>query len=209
MTEAVRKRKRDPARRERILEAAATLVADRGYHSVAMADIGRAAGIVGSGLYRHFENKSAILTALLEGVMESLESHAAAIMATASDDRTALSELVRDHVRTAIEDRSQFGLYHRELHNLEDDVARRLRRAQRLYIEQWVGVLAPLRPDLTETEARLIVHTAIGGIQSILHYNCEVPAERLAPLLTASAHAVLGVDATAASADRDLFATKN
>lgn len=193
MVEPVRKRRRDPGRRDLILQAAAHLVAQRGYHSVGMADIGREAGIVGSGLYRHFNGKSAILTALLERVMESLETHATAIMAGAPDDRTALSELVRDHVHTAIEDRVFLGLYHRELHNLEDDVARRLRRAQRLYIEEWVGVLSPLRPDLTETEARLVVHAAIGAIQSILYYNCEVPKERLAPLLEASAHATLGV----------------
>ena len=54
-------RRRDPERRQRILTAAAGLVAERGYHEVAMSDIGAAAGIVGSGIYRHFDGKSAVL----------------------------------------------------------------------------------------------------------------------------------------------------
>ena len=62
MTETVRTR--DPARKERILAAAADLVASSGYHAVSMADIGAAAGITGSGIYRHFASKSALLVAL-------------------------------------------------------------------------------------------------------------------------------------------------
>ena len=49
------RRRRDPARKDRILAAAADLVARRGYHAVGMADIGAEAGIVGSGIYRHFD----------------------------------------------------------------------------------------------------------------------------------------------------------
>ena len=59
MTEAIEARRRDPDRRERILEAAAGLVAERGYHEVGMTDIGAAAGITGSAIYRHFDGKSA------------------------------------------------------------------------------------------------------------------------------------------------------
>jgi AcrR family transcriptional regulator len=45
-------RARDPERREKILRAAAELFAGRGYHAVSVADIGAAAGIVGSGWRR-------------------------------------------------------------------------------------------------------------------------------------------------------------
>jgi AcrR family transcriptional regulator len=59
-------RVRDPERREKILRAAAELFAGRGYHAVSLADIGAAAGIVGSGVYRHFASKAAILVALFD-----------------------------------------------------------------------------------------------------------------------------------------------
>jgi AcrR family transcriptional regulator len=69
MTETVRTR--DPARKERILAAAADLVASSGYHAVSMADIGAAAGITGSGIYRHFASKSALLVALFDQAIDT------------------------------------------------------------------------------------------------------------------------------------------
>lgn len=65
-------RTRDPARKERILAAAADLVARHGYHAVSMADIGAVAGITGAGIYRHFDSKSAVLVALFDRVIDGL-----------------------------------------------------------------------------------------------------------------------------------------
>jgi AcrR family transcriptional regulator len=139
------RRRRDPARKDRILAAAADLIASHGYHAVGMADIGAAAGIVGSGIYRHFDSKSALLAALLEQVMDEQERSAAEIVANAADDREALERLVANHVRFAIEERRLLGVYYREAHHLPEEDLRRLRRAQRHYIEEWVIALAPLR----------------------------------------------------------------
>src|ERR1700733_4796126 len=108
------RRRRDPERRRRILQAAADLAAHRGFPAISMADIGAEAGIVGSGIYRHFGSKDAILVALLDQVMDRLQDGAARILAGATDDRAALSALVRDHIRVAIEDRSVLAVYHRE-----------------------------------------------------------------------------------------------
>jgi AcrR family transcriptional regulator len=194
MTTATRSR-RDPERRERILTAAAELAARRGFHTVGMAEIGAEAGIVGSGIYRHFDSKDAILVALLDRVMERLRHGAADIIAAAAEDRSALTALIRDHIKVAIEDRSVLAVYHREAHNLPEDERRRLRRLQRHYLEDWVHVLAPLRRDLADGELRLAVHAAIGAIQSTLFFRSGLDPERLAEQLDAMAHACLGVAA--------------
>jgi AcrR family transcriptional regulator len=188
---------RDPGRRERILAAAAELAARRGFHTIGMADIGAEAGIVGSGIYRHFGSKDAILVALLDRVMARLQDGAATIIAEAVDDRSALSALVRDHIHVALEDRSVLAVYHREIHNLPEEDRRRLRRLQRHYIEDWVHVLAPLRRDLADGELRLAVHAAIGAIQSTLFFRSGLAPERLAELLDRMAHACLGVEPAA------------
>lgn len=186
-------RVRDPDRKERILVAAAELVARHGYHSVSMADIGAAAGIVGSGVYRHFASKVAVLVALLERVMERLLSNAADIVLSAADDRTALAALVRDQIDFAIDDRRLLQVYQREIHNLPEEDRRRLRRMQRHYIEEWVHVLTGLRPDLTDAEARTVVHAAIGAIQSVIYYNSGLSREPLIAVLAGVADAALGV----------------
>jgi len=76
-----RQRVRDPGRKQRILTAAAELSARRGFHAISMADIGAEAGIVGSGIYRHFGSKTSILVALLDQVMDRFANGATAVIA--------------------------------------------------------------------------------------------------------------------------------
>src|ERR1700727_283696 len=188
-----RARLRDPGRKQRILAAAAVLGARRGFHAISMADIGAEAGIVGSGIYRHFGSKASILVALLDQVMDRLMSRAAQIIAASDDDHQCLSDLVRDHIAVAQLDRTILMVYHRESHTLPAGDRRRLRRQQRLYIEEWVHLLAQLRPDLADGELRLAVHAAIGAIQSTLFFRSGLATDRLADLLDAMAHGCLGI----------------
>lgn len=187
------RRRRDPARKDRILAAAADLVARHGYHAVGMADIGAAAGIVGSGIYRHFDSKSALLSALLAQVMDELQRSAAVVVAEAADDRAALDGLVANHVRVAIDERRLLQVYYREAHHLPEDDLRGLRRAQRHYIEEWVIALGPLRRELSDAELRVVVHAALGTTQAVLFHHSGLPRERLAAMLEDMGRRCLGV----------------
>jgi AcrR family transcriptional regulator len=184
-------RVRDPGRRDKILQAAVELIARRGYHAVSLADIGAAAGIVGSGIYRHFTSKSAILVALLDQVMDRLLDNTASVVASGRDDGQVLAALVAEQVAFAVDDRYLVRLYQREVHTLPEADRRRLRRLQRHYVEEWVHVLAGLRPELTDGEARAIVHAAIGAIQSVATYNSGLPPGQQQVLLTSAAHSCL------------------
>jgi hypothetical protein len=79
-----------------------------------------------------------------------------------------------------------------EVDTLPEEDRRRLRRRQRHYIEEWVHLLAPLRPDLTDGELRLAVHAAIGAIQSTLFFRSGLDPDRLARRLEVMAHGCLG-----------------
>lgn len=180
-------RRRDPERRARILRAAADLASRRGFTTVSLADIGAEAGIVGSGIYRHFGSKTSILVALLDQVMSRLMSRAAQIIAASDDDHQCLSDLVRDHIAVAQLDRTILMVYHRESHTLPAGDRRRLRRQQRLYIEEWVHVLAQLRPDAGDATVRALVHAAVGAIQSVLFYRSGLADDQLAGLMSSVA----------------------
>jgi AcrR family transcriptional regulator len=186
------RRRRDPERKERILVAAAALGARRGFDAISMADIGAEAGIVGSGVYRHFDSKTAILVAMADRVMDRLMARSAQIIAAGLDERATLTLLVRDHIAVALTDRDALAVYHREVRTLPEEERRRLSRAQRHYIEEWVHLLAPLRPDLADSEVRLAVHAAIGAIQSTLFFRSGLAGSRLAELLEGMAHGCLG-----------------
>jgi AcrR family transcriptional regulator len=188
-----RPRTRDPARKERILSAAADLVARRGYNAVGMAEIGAAAGVTGSAIYRHFDSKSAVLAAVFDRAIDRLLGNAARIVDQTADEPAALTALIRDQVSFAVGDRDVLQVYMREINSLPAEDRRRLRRKQRLYLEEWVDLLSELRPDLSDPEARIVVHAAIGTIQSVLNHESAVPEGRLADLVTEAAHAVLGI----------------
>ncbi|MFI6093633.1 TetR/AcrR family transcriptional regulator [Streptomyces sp. NPDC051218] len=191
-TEKLPRRHRDPDRKQRILDAAASLGARRGFHALSMADIGAEAGIVGSGIYRHFDGKTAILVAMLEQVMDRLADRSAEIMAADITDAERLSELVRGHIEVALQDGDVLSVYYRESHTVPEVALRRLRRRHRLYIEEWVHLLAPRRPDLADAELRVAVHAGVGAIQSILNYQSGIADARAAELLETMAHACLG-----------------
>ena len=114
--------------------AAAALGARRGFDAISMADIGAEAGIVGSGVYRHFDSKTAILVAMADRVMDRLMARSAEIIAAGLDERAGLTLLVRDHIEVALTDRDALAVYHREVRTLPEDERRRLSRAQRHYI---------------------------------------------------------------------------
>jgi AcrR family transcriptional regulator len=202
-----RQRVRDPGRKQRILTAAAELGARRGFHAISMADIGAEAGIVGSGIYRHFGSKTSILVALLDLVMDRIASGSAEIIAAGGSNDLVLSELVRDQIAVAIEDREILAVYHHEIHTLPEEDRRRLRLRQRHYIEDWVHLLAPLRRDLTDGELRLAVHAAIGAIQSTLFFRSGLPEDRLATRLEEMAHGCLGTTPVAPADGSELSLT--
>jgi AcrR family transcriptional regulator len=182
---------RGPVRRERILSAAADLLAQRGYHSVSISEIGAAAGVTGPAIYRHFDGTPAVLVALFDRVIDRLLAETASIVGTAAGEHDALARLVAGQVQFVLTDRELLRVYHSEINNLPAEDRRRLRRKQRLYLEEWVHVLGGLRGDLHDNEVRTIVHAAIGSIQSALFHDSGLPPDRLGDLLTASANAIL------------------
>lgn len=186
-------RTRDPARREKILDAAAGLLADSGYHTVSMAEIGERAGITGSGIYRHFESKSAILVVLFEQVIDDLLAQGRAAVEGNTDLRAALDELIAGQVDFVVSKRHLAQVYHNDISNLPREDQVRLRRKQRLYLEEWVHVLGELQ-GLDEPMTRTKVHIAIGAIQAVLFHQATLPPDVLRETLTQAACAVLGLD---------------
>ena len=189
---ARRTRTRDPERKRRILDAAADLVARNGFSSVSMEDIGGAVGISASAIYRHYDSKTAVLVAMFDRVIDRLLGEGQQFADDpGADPRDALRRLIDGQIAFVVDERDIAQVYYREIANLPETDRRRLRRKQRLYLEDWVHLLTELRPDLDDTAARTIVHCAIGAIQSTLQHSAGLPADRLRDLLRRSAMAVL------------------
>ena len=172
------------SRRDEILDIAVALFAQRGDHGVSMDDIGSAAGVTGPALYHHFAGKEAMLAAALIPVSEGLLNGGRERVARHPDDaRAALSDLIEFHVEFALENPAVIALHLHELDRLPEEPRRQIRRLQRMYVEEWVGVLATLRPGLDAGEARVLAHAAFGLMNSTPFLGGEVDRRRRAELL--------------------------
>jgi len=186
------------SRRAQILDAAAALFARHGFHGVSMDDIGAAVGISGPGLYRHFSGKTSVLTEMLLRISEQLVAEGGSRAAAAADAPAALDALLRGHIEFALGQPALITVHDRELGNVPEPARRRIRRLQRLYVEEWVTVLTELVPHAAQPTLRAAVHAVFGLLNSTPHSAGEVAEEDMARLLYAMAHASLMSAAAAA-----------
>ncbi|MEV4438247.1 TetR/AcrR family transcriptional regulator [Streptomyces sp. NPDC049577] len=166
-----------PTRRERILQEAARLFAERGFHGVGVDEIGAAVGISGPGLYRHFAGKDAMLAELLVGISGRLltggRRRAEEAADEGSDPAAVLDSLIDGHIDFALDDRDLITLHDRELGQLRDSDRKLVRSLQRQYVELWVDVVRRLHPDAAEAEARAAVHAVFGLLNSTPHLGAR------------------------------------
>ncbi|GAA2680634.1 putative transcriptional regulator, TetR family protein [Actinoplanes palleronii] len=159
-----------------------------------MDDIGSAAGVTGPALYHHFAGKEAMLVAALIPVSDSLlEGGRERVARHPAEAEAALADLIDFHVEFALANPAVIALHLHELDRLPEEPRRQIRRLQRLYVEEWVGVLTLLRPELEAAEARVLAHAAFGLMNSTPFLGGEVERRRRADLLRdATLHALTG-----------------
>ncbi len=63
---------RKMSRERQILDAAATLFYERGFHQVGVDDIGERVGVTGPAIYRHFSGKDHVLATLYNEALDEL-----------------------------------------------------------------------------------------------------------------------------------------
>ncbi|GAB2931482.1 TetR/AcrR family transcriptional regulator [Nonomuraea fastidiosa] len=178
-------------RRAEILEAAAELFAARGFHGVSIEDIGAAVGVSGPALYRHFDGKDALLSEMLLDVSSRLRESAVAVATSSPDPKRTLDELLDVQITFALEQPALITVHDRELGNVPEPQRRQIRRLQRLYVEEWVTVLAELHPSCPAARLRAATHAVFGLLNSTPHSAGELPAGEMRPLLHAMARAAI------------------
>jgi AcrR family transcriptional regulator len=164
-----RRSRRKSDRRLQLLAAAERLFAERGFLAVRLEDIGAAAGVSGPAIYRHFPNKESLLVELLVGISTRLLAGAREVRSRESDAAAALDGLIDFHLDFALGEPDLIRIQDRDLACLPAAAERQVRRAQRQYVEVWVGVLRELEPGLAETDARLMAHAVFGLLNSTPH----------------------------------------
>ncbi|MBY0440695.1 MAG: TetR/AcrR family transcriptional regulator [Mycobacteriaceae bacterium] len=178
-------------RRSQLLSAAERLFAERGFLAVRLDDIGAAAGVSGPAIYRHFPSKESLLVELLVGISTQLLAGARDVTTRSTDTAAALEGLIEFHLNFAVDQPNLIRIQDRDLAYLPAPAQRQVRRAQREYVEIWVGVLHKLNPQLAEADARLIAHAVFGLLNSTPHSMKSIEASPSTPAREARTRAVM------------------
>jgi AcrR family transcriptional regulator len=186
---------RGQRRREAVLDAAAALFLEHGFHGTSVDDLGAAAGISGPGLYRHFASKDALLMAVLDRLWSQLKPALDRIADLAPAD--ALDVLLEAHLDLALGQPDAVVLLIRELRHLPDDYRARSRRNHRRYVDAWAVAIQGAHPHLDLDEARTVTLAVHGVIDSAalrpLVLTDGLPREAHRALLARLARGVLQV----------------
>ena len=177
-------------RREQIVREAAHLFAVRGFHGVSVEDLGAALGISGPALYKHFPNKAAVLAEMLVGISEHLLAGGQR-EAAAADPSTLITRLVDFHVDFALSRPDLIRVQDRDIENLTEADARKVRRLQRRYVEIWVDALCASDVELKADEARIRAHAAFGLLNSTPYSADRTDPDEARPVLRTMALAAL------------------
>lgn len=157
------------SRRDQILEVAADLFAERGFHGVSIAELGSACGFSGPALYKHFRSKQAILAEMLVSISEVLLREGRRRVQEAPDDHAALVALIDWHVTFALDHKPLIVVQDRDWSALPVEAREKVRTTQLAYVEVWVKTLRKLHSGLSAEQARARVHAGFGLINSTPH----------------------------------------
>jgi TetR/AcrR family transcriptional regulator, cholesterol catabolism regulator len=98
---AIRNQRQDN-RRTQLLDAAARLFAERGYHATSMRDIAKEVGMLSGSIYYHFESKEEMLLAVYELGVERVAQGVDAAVALKTDPWERLEAACTAHLQALV-----------------------------------------------------------------------------------------------------------
>lgn len=151
------------SREQKILAAAEKLFSERSFDGVGIDAIGKEAGIVGSGVYRHFSSKQEIL-AMLMG--QATEEMLVRVPPSSGNPHADLRALVATHVEFCLSHARLADIWQREHHILSSEHQRRFDRRQHQYIDRWVTCLDACYPGHQRTDLLAVIRAIHALISS-------------------------------------------
>lgn len=152
------------SKRELLINEALRVFSERGYHEAGVEEIGVAAGMNASSVYRYFPSKAELLSSAFYRAADRLAVATGDALATASTTREALLTLADRYVALAFANPELLSVYFAEFGNLPAPERNQLRVLQRQHVEEWVHLLAD---DRGTVETRFRVHAALGLVLDI------------------------------------------
>ena len=148
-----------------LLDAAATLFAERGFRGTSLQEIADAMGVTRPALYYYVKNKEALAAELVHGLTEAAADRLAEIRALegrSCGERIAL--YIRDNVERIVENQARFRFIERSEDELPTAVQEIHRAAKRRILDELSGLIADgvVAGELRPVDERIAAFALIG-----------------------------------------------
>lgn len=150
------------SKREELLHHSIRLFYLHGYHEVGLDDIGAAASITASSVYRYFPSKAELLEAALHRANAQLTDTLAGALEHSNSPVDAVRTFARLYTELTFRQGELVAVYFAEIGNLPADRRATLRRIQRHNVDGWAQLLREARPNTSVVVSRFLIHAALG-----------------------------------------------
>jgi AcrR family transcriptional regulator len=167
----------------RILQTAATIFADKGYHDTSIRDISRATGISLSGLYYYFRSKEELLFLIQDHCFGTVLQDAQRLLAGENEPDRKLRIFVSNHLRYFISNMKEMKVLSHEAQSLSGDYRRLVNNKKKAYTELCIGIVEDLAPTGAAMDPRIAAMSLFGMMNWIYnwyHPERDVPVAELA-----------------------------
>lgn len=173
----VKRRPKD--RKQQILEQAVGLFIERGFHSVKLEDIAEAAGVTARALYRHYDNKQALLAEVIRTGQDQYQSARRLTDGQAGPEPQPLHVELPNLIAAAVESRSLMVLWQREARYLNENDRAEVRRRINAIVAGIRDNVVREVPGLGPQHAELRAWAVSSTLTGLGGHNLTLPADEL------------------------------
>lgn len=156
--------------RDRILEAAAKVICEKGFAGTRLSDVAEVAGLQAPALYYYFESRVDLVAQVMYEGQHRLQTYVHAALDRVSDDATPMTRLdtmIRSHLEVELKESYFARAVSRNGRQMPERIRESLRVSARTYLDVWDRELQRLR-DLGEVaehiDLRIVRMMVVGSL---------------------------------------------
>jgi AcrR family transcriptional regulator len=134
------------ARKDQILEIAAELFSQRGYHATTMRELGEKTGLLAGSLYAHFSSKEEILYQIVIDAARQFLGGMEALRAVSASPEERFRRAMRAHIDVVAHDLEGARVFLHEWRALRGSRRTEIRQLRRRYEELWDEIIRDVAP---------------------------------------------------------------
>ena len=182
----------DVSSREMLINAAAALMAEKGYHGTSMSDLEALSGLGRSSIYHYVRNKEALLAEICSESTRRQVQIAAAIVEEPRPAREALFGLIKSLVIEIIGNRQRALVSLREITFLTGEYRKSVLRLRAEYEEHWRTVLKRAADEKTiRVYSEFHLNAILGMVNYAAIWIHRVPHEKVDTIAERFTHIAL------------------